>query len=118
MLQGLCSSPEGPALPELEFILDTSIKGLSLGLSANSLGYLIGSVLCGVLFDRLSQDFQLALSTLIMGVMAALPAYSGGLWGFIAVMFVKGVAMGYISTGNDFYIDNLLFVSNTSRQIF
>ena len=50
--------------------------------------------------------------------MAALPAYSGGLWGFIAVMFVKGVAMGYISTGSDFYIDNLLFISNISRQFF
>ena len=101
----MCMATEGPSLPEMEYILNTTTSGLSVGLAGNSAGYLVGCFIFALTFDRGAQDLQLAVVGLVMAVASVLPPFSGSLSGYIGTLIFKGLTFGCMGPGKfEFYL--------------
>ena len=93
------SGTEGPSLPEMEHILNTTTKDLSLGLLGNSVGFLVGCCICGLTFDKGAHDLQLGLTGILMAVAAVLPPFSGTVAGYFGTLVFKGITFGIMCPG-------------------
>jgi MFS family permease len=66
-----------------------------------SLGFLIGPVLTGLIFDRFSGELQMFVGCLLMGMFACFATFTTSLYWFYAIMFLMYVAVGYIDSCGD-----------------
>jgi hypothetical protein len=44
----------------MEILLDTDTKSISIAFTGGALGYLIGAILCGVIYDKLNKELLFA----------------------------------------------------------
>ncbi|MBN1268983.1 MAG: MFS transporter, partial [Kiritimatiellae bacterium] len=96
---GLVVSALGPTLPALAQNTGSRLDQISLLFVTRSLGYLIGSLLGGRLFDRFGGHriiaSVLALSAVLLGGVPVIPA----LWALAGVMLVLGVSEATLDVG-------------------
>ena len=52
LLQGLTSAVQGPTLVNIKELLNTDTVHISIAMSGNSVGWLVGAVVCGIMFNR------------------------------------------------------------------
>jgi FHS family Na+ dependent glucose MFS transporter 1 len=98
---GLISASLGPTLPALAEQTQTTASQISLLFVTRSTGYLLGSLLGGRLYDRVTGHPVMALALLIMGIgMASVPLLP--VLGILAtVLLVVGVAEGTLDVGGN-----------------
>jgi len=98
---GLSIATLGPTLPYLADNTASSLNQISVLFSARSLGYLLGSLGIGRLYDRLSGHRLIASLLLVLGVTMALTPLISFLWLLVAVLFILGISEGGTDVGSN-----------------
>ncbi|MFW6139595.1 MAG: MFS transporter, partial [Spirochaetota bacterium] len=98
---GLVVSVLGPSLPGLARNTGTSLSEISFLFTSVSLGYLLGSLLGGRLFDRVPGHPLLSVSVFTMcAVMGAVPLISV-FYLLAGVFFILGIAQAFLDVGTN-----------------
>ena len=98
---GLASASLGPTLPGLAEHTQSRLAQTSSLFAARSLGYLIGSVLGGRLYDRVPGHPVMAGGLLLMAGMMALAPLATSLWVLTAAILILGLAEGVLDVGGN-----------------
>ncbi len=101
ILFGLSGAIIGPTLPSLAKQTGTQLDGISFLFVAASLGFTLGALIGGRLFDRFAGHRILMLSLLVMSLMLALIPLTPWLWGLSLVVFALGWASAGIDVGGN-----------------
>ena len=88
----------GPALLDLQLLAGTTIEKAALLLPARSLGYAVGSVIGGVVGDRIDHQYVLIVSMIIAIISMVLFPLFGSIKIMYGFIFVSGIANGCIDT--------------------
>ncbi|XP_018415776.1 PREDICTED: sodium-dependent glucose transporter 1 [Nanorana parkeri] len=103
---GMAISVLGPTFPDLAANVDSTVGNISYIFVGRSLGYLGGSVLGGVLFERMNQHLLLGLSMLATCAgLLVLPWCKKAIL-LTGAMSVVGTSMGFLDTGGNVVILN------------
>ncbi|KAM4043305.1 sodium-dependent glucose transporter 1 isoform 2-T2 [Anomaloglossus baeobatrachus] len=96
----------GPTFPDLAANVESTVGNISYIFVGRSLGYLVGSVLGGVLFDHINQHLLLGLSMLSTCTgLFVLPWCKKAIF-LTGVMSIVGISMGFLDTGGNVVILN------------
>jgi len=98
---GLCTASFGPTLPGLAAHTQSRLADVSFLFTARSLGYFLGSLMAGRLFDRYRGHIVLASGLLLMVVMLALTPVISLLWVLTIVLAVLGLSESFIDVGDN-----------------
>lgn len=98
---GLVTAALGPTLPGLAENVDTGLSQISLIFTAQSTGYLLGSLFGGRLFDRLPGNRLMALILLILSVLIFLIPLVSFYWLLIAIFLLLGAMLGSMEVGSN-----------------
>ena len=98
-VQGLSSSLFATTLVSMERLLDTTTSKITWVHLSFAIGFIVGSLLCSALFDRLNGDLQLAVATVASAICGACSALTGEIYGYIILSGVQAVAMAYMCSG-------------------
>ena len=96
---GATMALSGPALPWLARHTSSRIDQISIIFIPISLGYMIGSLLSGRIYDRFPGHRFLALAMLVIALSAALVPVLQSLWFLVAVFFLLGAFQGTLDVG-------------------
>nr|DBA26584.1 TPA: hypothetical protein GDO54_010825 [Pyxicephalus adspersus] len=103
---GMAISVLGPTFPDLAANVESTVGNISYIFVGRSLGYLGGSVLGGVLFERMNQHLLLGLSMLATSAgLLVLPWCKRAIF-LTGVMSIVGLSMGFLDTGGNVVILN------------
>ncbi|XP_073531963.1 sodium-dependent glucose transporter 1 [Phyllobates terribilis] len=103
---GMAISVLGPTFPDLAANVGSTVGNISYIFVGRSLGYLGGSVLGGILFDRINQHLLLGLSMLATCTgLFVLPWCKKAIL-LTGVMSIVGTSMGFLDTGGNVVILN------------
>lgn len=98
---GLCLAMPGPTLMDLEENTDSTKKAISLIFVCRSAGYLVGSLIGGVLFDRMNQSFLLSVTLTLTCIATAVAPLCRKLLLLGAMIMFQGLSMGFLDTGGN-----------------
>ncbi|MFV8756204.1 MFS transporter [Nannocystaceae bacterium ST9] len=98
---GLVSASLGPTLPALAAGLHRDPESLGLLFTARGLGYLLGSLACGRLYDRRPAHPLLITAIVMLAASMAVVPWMGSRAGLLAIMLVIGGAQGLLDVGNN-----------------
>ena len=96
---GIAMSSLGATLPELAEHTGVNLKYISYLFTANSLGYIGGTLAGGFIYDRVSGHPIIALVLTVMVATMALVPMTSVLLVLIAILFVMGFAVGVLDVG-------------------
>ncbi|XP_052067625.1 uncharacterized protein LOC127706946 [Mytilus californianus] len=100
---GLCIAIPGPTLLDLGDKINTDTTHMALIFSARSVGYLLGALIGGFLFDILDKQLLLTATLFVAAVATLIIPWAVTLM-VLAVMFsLQGVAMGVLDTGGNVF---------------
>lgn len=91
----------GPTLPALADLTQTSFGQISFLFIARALGYLVGSILGGYLFDRISGHPVMAVTLACLGATLFFTPNIPLLWILTAVISITGLAQGIVDVGGN-----------------
>lgn len=98
---GLTSALKGPTLPALAGQTGTTLAGISNLFAVRFLGYTLGALYGGRLFDRLNGHLLMTGVTVTISVMTALIPLTSSIWPFLGIMIVIGLAEGIVDVGGN-----------------
>lgn len=98
---GLVMAALGPTLPGLADQTNVSLKQISVLFTARSLGFMLGALLAGRLYDRFPGHQLMALAILCMAITMALIPFLPILGLLTAVMFLLGLFEPGIDVGGN-----------------
>jgi MFS transporter, FHS family, Na+ dependent glucose transporter 1 len=98
---GLCTASFGPTLPGLAEHTHTRLGEISFLFTARSLGYLIGALLGGRLYDRVRGHPVVAAGLFGMAVLLVAVPVVPLLWLLTGVLLVLGMAEGLMDVGTN-----------------
>ncbi len=96
---GLTVGSLGPTLPSLAKQTHVGLSAISYLFTARSMGYVLGSVQGGHLFDRRSGNPVMAVMLGLMAIMMALVPLVPYLWLLLVVMIILGAAESALDVG-------------------
>ena len=67
-----------------------------------AVGALLGSILCGLVFDRVNHELAFAVASLIQGLSTILAPFIGGLVPFMVAILSQATTIGFIAAGKMF----------------
>lgn len=114
-LQGLCIAIPGPTLLDLGARVNTDTEHMSLIFTARSLGYLIGSVIGGFLFDHFDQQILLFYSLFLTAIATTVAPWCVSLSALAIMISFQGISMGVLDTGGSVSIS--LHCQNTREDL-
>ncbi|XP_066463154.1 sodium-dependent glucose transporter 1 [Eleutherodactylus coqui] len=103
---GMAISVLGPTFPDLAANLESTVGNISYIFVGRSLGYLGGSVVAGILFDRINQNLLLGLSMLATCAGLSILPWCKKAILLTGVMCLVGTSMGFLDTGGNVVILN------------
>jgi MFS transporter, FHS family, Na+ dependent glucose transporter 1 len=98
---GLSLATLGPTLPALAGQTGVTLKGISYLFTTRSLGYLLGSLNGGRLFDRMPGHALIASTLVATAVLLALVPQATTLWFLCTIMFFLGAAEATVDVGGN-----------------
>jgi fucose permease len=96
---GLSTASMGPTLSGLAAHTQSSLSAVSILFTVRSLGYLIGSLLGGRLYDRVKGHPIMAVSFVLMAAMFFVAPLASQLWLLVVIMLLLSVADGAVDVG-------------------
>lgn len=96
---GLSTAALGPTLPGLAEQTRSTLSQVSFLFATRSLGYLLGSLLAGRLYDRLPGQRLMGVMLLVMAVGLALLPGIPMLWLLAGVLLILGIGEGTLDVG-------------------
>jgi FHS family Na+ dependent glucose MFS transporter 1 len=109
---GMVLASLGPTLPYLADNLRTTLSQISFLFTGRSLGYLIGSLAGGRLYDRIPGHLVMAVMLALMAAGMALVPAMPSVWALAAILLLVGIAMGGTDVGA-----NLMLVWLHGRRV-
>lgn len=89
----------GPSLLDLRIITSTSLKQASAFMTGHSVGYLIGSIVMGIIFDKMRKEKTYSVAWSVVGMTVTLAVIP---WCYIyELMVAMHVFMGLAGGGLD-----------------
>ena len=98
ILQRECVAIYGPTLIELACHTSTKLENMSYVFTSRSVGYLVGSIIGGWLYDKYNGHGVLALSCVWSTAMMIVLPYATSLVGLLIVYALLGIGLGAIDT--------------------
>ena len=110
-VQGFAIGQRGPAFLDLQIITGTDVEQASYFFTAGSVGYLLGSVLAGTMYDKMNKSLLLLLSVFGLAVCTTVLPWCSLYGLMIAIHFGVSIFGGGIDTGipGVLYFSFLLF---------
>ena len=108
LFKGLSFAIPGPTLPDLGDRVQATVAQMMMMFAARSAGYLLGSVLGGVLFDCFDKQLLLFSTLLISSVATIAIPWSLTLVVMATMFGLQGITMGVLDTGRSMSV--LFFV--------
>ena len=99
LLQGFATNILGPTLTNMRVFLNTNTEQIVSAFSGSIVGWIGGSVIAGIIYERFNPELQLTLSCLTMCLATGLAPWSGSLVAFVALMTIQGLGAGFIDAG-------------------
>ncbi|XP_070567131.1 sodium-dependent glucose transporter 1-like [Ptychodera flava] len=103
---GTCIAVIGPSLPSLEHQLSEPIDKVSLAFTLRGIGYLLGALVAGHIFEKISYNLLFGTAMLCMAFAALAAAFCRNLIILLVVMAAWGFAMAFVDTGGNFVCVN------------
>ncbi|CAL1529611.1 unnamed protein product [Lymnaea stagnalis] len=100
---GLCLAIPGPTLLDLGARVGGNTEHMSYIFTARSVGYLIGSVVGGILFDFFDQQILLFYTLATTALATAGIPWCSALLALSLLICMQGVAIGVLDTGGNVY---------------
>ncbi|KAK7099317.1 sodium-dependent glucose transporter 1-like isoform X2 [Littorina saxatilis] len=100
---GLCVSIPGATLLDLEERTHTTTEHISFIFTGRSLGYLLGSVVGGVLFVYFDQQILLFYTLVLTGMATIAVPWCTALVALASMIAVQGLALGVLDTGGNMF---------------
>ncbi len=101
VLLGLVLTCIGPSLDALQAQTGSTTQAIALLFTANSLGYIAGSLLAGRLYPRMRGNRVLAGSLLVLALLTATVPGIGALGLLVAVFALIGIPLGVMDVGGN-----------------
>ncbi len=98
---GLAVSALGPTLPALAEQTGASLKSISILFTVRGLGFLVGALLAGRLYDRFTGHHLMALALVMMALSMVLVPFVPVLWLLVALMFLLGLFEPGVDVGGN-----------------
>ncbi|MCL4263122.1 MAG: MFS transporter [Anaerolineae bacterium] len=98
---GLAVSALGPTLPGLANQTSVSLKAISILFTARGFGFLVGALLAGRLYDRVTGHRLMALALVMMALSMALVPFVPALPLLVALMFMLGLFEPGVDVGGN-----------------
>jgi len=99
IILGLTTAASGPSIPTLAEHTSSGLDRISLIFIFSSLGYIAGSYLGGLAYDRVPAHKLMVLTLVIMAIASALIPFSRSTAMLLSVMFLTGIASGTLDVG-------------------
>ena len=99
--EGVMLSSIGPVLPELRDRTGSTLGAIGIVFTANSFGYILGSLAAGRSFGRLPGNYVLAASLVWTAAVVALIPFIGVIWILVVAFAAFGFALGFIDVGTN-----------------
>lgn len=96
---GLSLALTGPTLPTLASNLEVSVSDLAYVIPVRSVGYLTGSILGGIVFEKMNSFVFLALSMMICSAGLFVVPFCPSPISLAGVLSAGGISMGLLDTG-------------------
>ena len=93
----------GPTLMELKCQTGAQLEQMSFAFTSRSIGYLLGSITGGWLFDRYNGHVILSVSCLWATLMMLVLPYVRSISGLIIVVGLLGIGLGSLDTGRSYH---------------
>ena len=104
LAMGLSSGLNGPTLVHIEYLLHTNTQGMGFAYMTENIGYILGSISCGVLMQYCNPELILGFMSLWVTLsMAGLP-WAPNIVIFGLILMVKNVAYGFLDSGGQSYM--------------
>lgn len=97
----------GPTLMELKCQTGAQLEQMSFAFTSRSIGYLLGSITGGWLFDRYNGHVILSVSCLWATLMMLVLPYVRSISGLIIVVGLLGIGLGSLDTGGNVLLLNI-----------
>lgn len=98
---GMTTAVLGPTLPGLAKQTNSQLSGISFLFATRSLGFLLGALLAGRVYDRFPGHPVIAVALLLMSLSLMLIPFMTQLWLLTAVLFVAGVVESGVDVGSN-----------------
>ena len=98
-IQGFHISVLGTSLVDLEELFNVDTKTISFVFTGTGLGYLVGSFLCGFVYDHFNYEAQFFFASSAMGVACAIAPWTGNMVAFMVICSLQNIAAGFIDAG-------------------
>ncbi|KAL5006574.1 hypothetical protein ScPMuIL_015380 [Solemya velum] len=104
---GLCIAVPGPTLLDLGDRVHADTKSITWIFSARSIGYLLGSIIGGVMFDYFDKQMLMCITLLLTSVATVSMPWCLTLVVLAVMTSVQGIAMGILDTGGNMFCIHL-----------
>jgi len=101
IILGLTGAVIGPTLPRLAEHTHTQLNQISFLFPASAFGYLLGSLLAGRLYDRLSGHRVLVTVLLVVAGALTLTPLASSIWVLTGILLVLNICTGSIDVGGN-----------------
>ncbi|XP_061182677.1 uncharacterized protein LOC133191035 [Saccostrea echinata] len=98
---GLCIAIPGPTLIDLKERINTDTTHMALIFTARSIGYLLGSLVGGFLFDHFDKQLLLMVTLIVAALATSIIPWSLTLTVLTVMMSLQGCSMGVLDTGGN-----------------
>jgi MFS transporter, FHS family, Na+ dependent glucose transporter 1 len=98
---GMAAASLGPTLPGLADQVGAQISQMGFLFTARSIGFLLGALLAGRLYDRLPGHRLLTLALFGVALAMALAPFTSSFWLITAVFFLMGISESGIDVGSN-----------------
>jgi len=88
----------------MERLFDSDTATMSLTFTVLSLGYFVGAVACGFIFDRINHELQLVIANCIEAVTTIIAPFFTTLPLFIAMLFIQANSKGFIDASKFWFL--------------
>ena len=98
---GLTAAITGPTLQQLAHNTNSQLDQISLIFTTGALGYLLGSLVIGRLYDRIPGHKIIAAALLFSAILTALIPVMPALWLLVIVIALNGLATSSVDVGGN-----------------
>ncbi|XP_053374264.1 sodium-dependent glucose transporter 1-like [Mercenaria mercenaria] len=98
---GWATGQMGPSFPDLRIIVDQDLDTASWLFTIAAIGYMVGSFLSGILYDRFNKVLLIAFYAVVLSVFTGLVPWCQWFSVMMVVKFICGLAAGGLDTGGN-----------------
>lgn len=120
IFQGWKHAQIGPSLLDLQHITNTQLDEISAVFSADGVGYLLGSLLSGFLFQKFNSAILFIISSIVSAIITIVIPFCSIFEVMMAVFVLKGIFDSLVESGKSFLLQSdhsLKYLNSVTRHV-